>query len=162
MTGPSPELPLGFNPFQPTGQGFYPASNKTSICFQLRFPGPAQSYPAFLAFEVSPSPDQPGRKMPELGQLYLQLAFARGSTLCKNVEYQPGPVEHAAFDYSLKISFLDRADAVIENHQAGVVSVDKCCQLFRLALANIGCSNGFRTNSNQFIAYFGACGTCKL
>ena len=59
--------------------------------------------------------------MTQLGEFDLQLALVGTGTLCKYVQYQRGPIQHAAFALFFDIAFLDRGERPADDDQVGLV-----------------------------------------
>jgi hypothetical protein len=74
--------------------------------------------------------------MIQLSQLNLQLALVRACPLSKDIEDQPGPIKHTAFERSLEVALLAGRQGVIENDQLDLAIPDKVMQLFDFTAAD--------------------------
>ena len=94
--------------------------------------------------------------MGQLCQFNLQLAFAGGCTLGKDIENEPRTVQDAAFHDPFDIPFLDRADIVIKNDHRRTVNPNQAGKLPDLPLAEIGGRNRPGPHRQEFGADAGA------
>ena len=79
----------------------------------------------------------------ELRQFDLQLAFVGACALGKDIENQPGTVQHARLDPRLQIALLARTEVVIDDDNLGPLGLHALGNLFSLSgadkVARIGC-----------------------
>ena len=97
--------------------------NLAPIGFELRFAGPARADAAAKLRHGFASAGEARQHVFELRQLHLQLALARSGMAGKDVEDELRAVEHAAWQRSLQVAQLRRAQVVIEEHQVGIASM---------------------------------------
>ena len=84
--GDGGEESFATNPIQLPAQSSHPLPQQSPVSFKLHLARPAQANAPPLSLEVRPSAHQSRRKMLELGQFDLQLAFACPCAECKNVK----------------------------------------------------------------------------
>ena len=98
----------------------------------------------------------------ELSQLHLQLAFVAACTLGEDVENQPGTIEHPALQGFLQIAFLARTEGMIEQHQFGLMLLDRRGNLVELACPDeMPCIRLLATAFDE-LDRNGACGSRQL
>ena len=145
--------------FEPAIQLANAYTDQTAIGFQLGFTGAPEADTAFLPFEVSPAPDQPRGQVTQLRQLHLQLAFIGLGALCEDIEDQGGPVQHAATAGFFDVSFLDGAERLAYEDQAGAGFFKQFGQLFDFAAAYKIARIGPVTRRRDYANNFSACRT---
>jgi len=114
--------PLGTLPTHPGQAAFQlidSGAQEAAIAFELGFTRAAQANTPFLALQMGPAAHQASRQMAQLGQFHLQLALEGTRTLGKNVEDEPGPVQHPTLDQRLQIALLAGRQGMIDQHQTG-------------------------------------------
>jgi hypothetical protein len=74
--------------------------------------------------------------MPELGQLYLQLAFKTPRSLRKNIENKAGSVHHTTAQFTFEITFLAGAEGRRRNDEFGLILIYELSKFVQLALAD--------------------------
>jgi len=140
---------------QPRAQGFDPHRQKPAVGFQLGFTRAAQADAAFLPFQVCPAAHQAGGQVAQLRQFHLQLAFVRACPLRKNIQNQAGAVEHATLDRLFEVSFLNRRQGRVHQHQVGVQFLNAVSQFVRLARADIKPGIGRLAGGGEHVQHFG-------
>jgi hypothetical protein len=73
----------------------------------------------------------------QLRQLNLQLAFETARALRKNIENESGTIQHPALQQCFEVTFLARAQWMIEHDQFGAECLDLLVDFFSLATADI-------------------------
>ncbi len=70
---------------------------------------------------MSPSAYQARGKVLQLSKLNLHFPFVTLCTLCKNIEYQAGAVDHPDFQFALEVTLLRRRQRMIENNDLDLI-----------------------------------------
>jgi hypothetical protein len=134
----------------------YALADQATVNFQLCFAGTTQANAALLTLQVGPSANQARGQMFQLRQLNLKLAFRRVGTLCKNVEDEPGSVQHAATGDFFEITFLNGGKVVVHQHDIGVISRACRADFLGLALAHKCRGSRYLSAAEYSPANFGA------
>jgi hypothetical protein len=71
--------------------------------------------------------------MPELGELYLELAVERPGALGEDIQDEARPVQHPALHKPFQVTLLSWAEAVVEEHQLALVGHQGVADLLGLS-----------------------------
>ena len=92
----------------------------------------------------------------ELRQFHLDFAFPRACALREDVENQLAAIDHANFEFTLKIACLRGTERVVENRQRRALRLRQLAHLARLAFpdksARIGRFQPLPNNPGNFCA----------
>jgi hypothetical protein len=135
-TRPTPLITLTPDLVQTLVNRLYPGPQQSAVRFQLCFTGPAQTDTPFLSLKVGPSPDQSGGHMLQLREFNLQLTFMGPGALGENVQYDPGAINHPAFQRPLQVPLLGGTQSVIEQHHVSLGAFDSLTDLIQLAFTD--------------------------
>ena len=113
-----------------------PFPDQATVGFELGFTRAAEPNTALLSLEVSPASDQACREVPQLGELNLQLALETAGPLRKNIQDQPGSVEHTTVERLLQVSFLAGTQWCTRNDELCMVFIDTSLQVGQLPFAD--------------------------
>jgi len=141
---PAARLALAFDQGETFLERLDAHPEQAPVGLQLLFARTAQADAALLALQVSPTANQPRRKVFQLGEFDLQLAFMALGAQRKDIEDQGIAVHHTALQLALKVALLNRGELVVEQHQIGLVFLAYGTDFFDLAAAGeegrIGCA----------------------
>src|SRR5207253_1373189 len=112
-------------------------TDQTTVGFELRFTGPAQTDTAADARQVCPHAFEARQQILQLRELDLHLRFGRTSTCRKDVEDQLGAIHDAHADVLLEIFTLGRAQLFVEYDEIGAIVLDGLLDLFGFAFADV-------------------------
>jgi len=114
-------------------------ANLPAVGFDLRLARAAkEAETATLAFEVGPAPDQAPCLVVQMGQFDLQPALRRRRPLSKNLEDQPGPVDHLGLGDFLEALLLDWRQSGIDDQEARFMLLHHFRNGFGLSLSEQG------------------------
>ena len=119
-------------------QSSNPFADQTAVAFQLLLSGTSGSNSTTEPGQRSAKTNQPGSTVTELGKLYLDLTFACGGMLGKNIKNQKGSVHDLAFQLMLQIVHLCRGKLIIADDSRCVCGKHQSAYLLDLAFSNIG------------------------
>ena len=113
------------------------------------FAGAAQADTALLALEVSPRANEPSRKILQLRELDLELAFVAARALREDIEDEARSIDHAAIQRDFEIALLRGCERVIEDDEFDVVRFALQAKLLDLAAADEHFGIGTRTAAGE-------------
>jgi hypothetical protein len=115
-----------------------PLIDQAPIGFELGLARAPHPDAALETLQVGPHPCKPGEQVLELGELDLHLRLAGARARGEDVEYQLGPVHHAAAGGVLHVLALRGSELVVEHYERRARLRHAVAELLDLSLAEVG------------------------
>ena len=155
-------LALTVHPFEALADLLDPTVDEPAVHLELRLARTAQSDPAFLALQMSPSAHEPRGQVGQLGEFHLQLAGERTCALGEDIEDQARAVEHATAERTLQVALLPRRQGMVHKHEVGFPGLQVLTDLFGLAGTDEELRIRFHPAADNLANDVGAAGECQF